>query len=157
MLPNSLSSPSITCKYYTIPDYHLPMAFLSCLPCPSPRSPLSPPLSDRCGSFPFSLLLCDGALHKRARAARECSPAVLYLFLFQFPFSSHPSSHIHSPSSFQPTPLFSATSALATRPLLAEARMLTALSIEQYSFSTFTTLLYRPPCGGIALDVYNYS
>lgn len=63
----------------------------------------------------------------------------------------------HSPSSFQPTPLFSATSALATRPLLAEARMLTALSIEQYSFSTFTTLLYRPPCGGIALDVYNYS
>lgn len=35
--------------------------------------------------------------------------------------------------------------------------MLTALSIEQYSFSTFTTLVYRPPCGGIALDVYNYS
>jgi hypothetical protein len=35
--------------------------------------------------------------------------------------------------------------------------MLTALSIEQYSFSIFTTLLYRPPCGGIALDVYNYS
>ena len=39
----------------------------------------------------------------------------------------------------------------------AEFRMLTALSIEQYSFSTFTTIVYRPPCGGVALDVYNYS
>jgi hypothetical protein len=49
------------------------------------------------------------------------------------------------------------TSANTTRDCPAEARMLTALSIEQYSFDTFTTLLYRPPCGGIALDVYNYS
>ena len=39
----------------------------------------------------------------------------------------------------------------------AEAIMLTALSIEQYSYPCFTLLLYRPPCGGIALDVYNYS
>lgn len=44
-----------------------------------------------------------------------------------------------------------------TQPLPAETIMLTALSIEQYSFTSFTTLLYRPPCGGIALDVYNYS
>jgi hypothetical protein len=34
--------------------------------------------------------------------------------------------------------------------------MLTALSIEQYSFSSWTILVYRPPCG-IALHVYNYS
>ena len=38
MLPNSLSSPSITCKYYTTPAYHLPMAFLSC-PAPHLEAP----------------------------------------------------------------------------------------------------------------------
>jgi hypothetical protein len=133
------------------------MAFLSCLPLTS-----APPLDSSpidAGLLPSAFyLLCGGALHKRARAARECSHAVLYLFLFlvQFLFLS-PFLSTHFPSSLQPTPLFSATSALTTRPLLAEARMLTALSIQQYSFSTFTTLLYRPPCGGIALDVYNYS
>jgi hypothetical protein len=66
-------------------------------------------------------------------------------------FSFHYHTHRH------PAPVTRATSANTTRDCPAEARMLTALSIEQYSFSTFTTLLYRPPCGGIALDVYNYS
>jgi hypothetical protein len=85
-------------------------------------------------------------------------PAVLSISSSISSSSSHSSSYILSYLSPHPrTPLFSATSALTTRPLLAEARMLTALSIQHYSFSTFTTLLYRPPCGGIALDVYNYS
>lgn len=35
--------------------------------------------------------------------------------------------------------------------------MLTALAIEQYSLSSWTILVYRPPCGGIVNDVYNYS
>jgi hypothetical protein len=70
---------------------------------------------------------------------------------------SSPLLSFHSHTHRHPTLVTRATSANTTRDCPAEARMLTALSIEQYSFSTFTTLLYRPPCGGIALDVYNYS
>ena len=74
-----------------------------------------------------------------------------FAFLSSFqPLSSLSHAHQHH------TPSHCSDSALTTFDRPAQARMLTALSIEQYSFSIFTTLLYRPPCG-IALDVYNYS
>lgn len=155
MLPNSLSSPSITCKYYTTPAYHLPMAFLSC-PAPHLEAPSLLLYPIDAGLFPSAFYYAtahftsERGLHVSVVLQSSISSSSNFPSPLTLPLT-------HSPSSFQPTPLFSATSALTTRPLLAEARMLTALSIEQYSFSTFTTLLYRPPCGGIALDVYNYS
>lgn len=111
-----------------------------------------------------SRLRCLQTTHSTRELRLLWTTALLYT-----PLSSS-STQINSPCfSFPPPfPLFfpsgpptsypshCSDSALTTLDRPAQARMLTALSIEQYSFSIFTTLLYRPPCG-IALDVYNYS
>jgi len=104
-------------------------------------------------------------------AQTHASTLVCGYYLWAPPHCTHPSAPLRPPCSLpslrplsspshthrRPTLVTRATSASTTLHCPARARMLTALSIEQYSFSTFTTLLYRPPCGGIALDVYNYS
>jgi hypothetical protein len=158
-LPPALRSLAawITCKY-------LPMACKANSPhLPSPSEPLSlcPAIlrhvtPDRPSSgSPRSPHPCSGTAH---HSIRECPHVRLLWALVTGHYRTAPTTLPSLPHTHRhPAPVTRATSANTTRDCPAEARMLTALSIEQYSFSTFTTLLYRPPCGGIALDVYNYS
>lgn len=114
---------------------HVPLALSAALPANTTQRTRAAVIVDHRATVHHSLLLNPNRL-------ASLSPPPLPLFFSSRPPTS-PSSHCSD-------------SALTTLDRPAQARMLTALSIEQYSFSIFTTLLYRPPCG-IALDVYNYS